>query len=859
MSDVSRAGASTQQAARRLMWWLVVPVLALLAVLTVVQYQQRIQDVERSLSHRADERAQELQALARPAVDHISDLSRLLVLNWDDAPAVPPDMPAAFRPLRDPQQPQLIDGWVLDEASPAQRERFGQIWWGSIQGDVPTERWLQRAALFQRAARVVLERAPGFEGSFFVATERNVSWGYPFVSTPPMLQAMGVDSLRALDALRIDSFVRARDAMAAPGGLQPYWGPPYVSQLHGQLVQSHAAAVQVRGAYVGEVSVDYRLDALQTRAEVWQAPGTRVWVVSRQRQVLADGQAPLTPPSGSGRANQPVLVPLSQRLPVDGQQAWMDGLSSLKDAVLVRSPGWVLVAAAREGSPWLYVEAVPAYQLRDEVLPSLLPNALLGAALLIVFVFGQWLFTRWFVTPALGVLGHLRELTADPAVPPPQLGWRWEGWIRAVRKAVLNQHAAREQLDRQREAMRQSEKLSVMGTLLAGVAHELNNPLAIVMGRAALLEDRVLATTDADSEGGRAVRDDTRRIREAAERCGRIVRTFLNMARQKPPVRRRVLLVDTVRSALDMLGHSLRSDAVRVDVSIPPDLPEVQADPDLLGQVLLNLMINAQQAMQQVDGERVLSISAGTELAARGAAGPPRRVWLRVEDTGPGIPTAMRDRLFEPFHTTKEAGTGTGLGLNVSRTIAREHGGDLVLEADAGPRTRFRLTLPLSGEASESGGAAMGKQGPVTADRASADESEAPEAGRVLLVEGEAEMAEITRGMLESLGWEVAQAESGAVALELLDAARFDAIVAAVALPDLDAAGLWRAVHERHPPLAQRLLFVTGDTLSSRSRQLGEATGCPSLDKPFGRADLQQALHSLLNGAEARPEPPPSA
>jgi PAS domain S-box-containing protein len=388
------------------------------------------------------------------------------------------------------------------------------------------------------------------------------------------------------------------------------------------------------------------------------------------------------------------------------------------------------------------------------------------------------------------------------------------------------------QIERQREALRQSEKLSAMGTLLAGVAHELNNPLAIVMGRASLLEEKV-NSAGADP----LLEDDARRIREAAERCGRIVRTFLNMARQKPPERHAVALNDIVQAAADMLGYTMRSHGIDVKLQLAGGMPVVQADADQLGQVALNLMVNAQQAMASVagfDGPRQLTVSTGVELQRAGQPQREPRVWLRVADTGPGVPAAVRERLFEPFFTTKAAGFGTGLGLSVSRSIVREHGGELMLELRDGPGASFRLSLPISGEAAP-------VSAPLPLDTTSGDLQ-----ARVLVVDDEAEIADLMRQVLEGAGYDVATAESGAVALELLEEARFDAIVSDVRMPDIDGAALWRTVRELHPVLARRMLFVTGDTLSLEARQVLEISGCPSLDKPFVNADLLAALRAVI-------------
>ncbi len=965
MTDTAQASAGTLRTARRLVWWMVVPVVLLLMVLTLLQYQQRMADAERELRRRADERAQELEAIARPAAAHVHDLRRLLEMHWHTPPDSGPALAQALT-LREVQGSP--DGWSLDNASAEARERWGQVWWASPPGSEalpPETAWLRRAEMFLRAARVVHSRMPGFEATWFAGGEANVSFGYPWVDTPRMLASMGLPSLQSLDAKRREGVQRAEADLARDPKDITFWGPPYVSQLNGELVQSHGAMVVVEGRYRGEVSLDFRLETLQRMARNWQDSSpeerTRVWVATPSQRVLADGAEPLQRPAGPALADTRVLVPLAARLPMVLAQADAAALGALaghqedtQRTAMFEASGWVLVAAGRAGSPWLYVQAVPLASLRAMVLPTLLPNLLLLLALAAVFVAGQWLFARWFVQPALAVLTYLRQLSTDPTAAAPQLGERWRGWVDAVTdvfstqrtlqqreraheafksamvdhapvaiittggsagegriadfnpaaermfgvareqalgrelaEVVLPESARRErrrlgygdagapttgrhasgrefpmrlisfrvqidgqpfdtafitdlsaerqasaQIERQREALRQSEKLSAMGTLLAGVAHELNNPLAIVMGRASLLEEKV------NSAGADPVlEDDARRIREAAERCGRIVRTFLNMARQKPPERHAVALNDIVQAAADMLGYTMRSHGIDVKLQLAGGMPVVQADADQLGQVVLNLMVNAQQAMAAVagfDGPRVLTVSTGVEAARPDQPRREPRVWLRVADTGPGVPAAVRERLFEPFFTTKAAGFGTGLGLSVSRSIVREHGGELMLETREEPGASFRLSLPISGEAAP-------VSAPLPLDTASGDLQ-----ARVLVVDDEAEIADLMRQVLEGAGYDVATAESGAVALELLEEARFDAIVSDVRMPDIDGAALWRTVRELHPLLARRMLFVTGDTLSAQARQVLEISGCPSLDKPFANTDLLAALRAVI-------------
>jgi two-component system NtrC family sensor kinase len=431
------------------------------------------------------------------------------------------------------------------------------------------------------------------------------------------------------------------------------------------------------------------------------------------------------------------------------------------------------------------------------------------------------------------VMGRRMEMSAMRAdgseFPVEMLMWRTAVGGQTFYTASLfdlsERQTAQSEIERQREALRQSEKLTAMGSLLAGVAHELNNPLSIVMGRAALLAEKM---------SGHALAADAQRIFDAAERCGRIVRTFLNMARSRPANRSEVALNDLTTAAIDMLAYVLRSHGIAVSLDLLPGLPPVKADADQIGQIVLNLIVNAQQALGARDHGRQLTVSTGLAPMTEGDRRRVPRVWMRVRDNGPGIEPELRDRIFEPFFTTKSEGVGTGLGLAVSRSIARDHGGELTLQDDGGGAC-FCLQLPVSGEPE------AGETEPTPL--AEADERHA----RLLVVDDETEIAELIGEMLAGAGYEVMTAESGAVALAMLDEARFDAIISDLHMPDLDGAALWREVRRTRPALARRMLFVTGDTLSPTARQfLGEAR-CASLNKPFAKPELLARVTEILS------------
>jgi two-component system NtrC family sensor kinase len=241
---------------------------------------------------------------------------------------------------------------------------------------------------------------------------------------------------------------------------------------------------------------------------------------------------------------------------------------------------------------------------------------------------------------------------------------------------LTERKAMEAQAERQRETIHQQEKLAALATLLAGVAHELNNPLAVVLGRASLLEDKLAGTAEERS---------IHKLREAADRCHRIVKTFLAMAREGTPRRERVALNRLLEGALDFTAYGLRHSQIRVMTQFDAALPDIQGDHDQLVQAFVGILINAQQALESVAGERCLTVS--TERAGT-------QVRVTIADNGPGMGAELRARVFEPFFTTREFGAGGGMGLAIARGVFEAHGGKIAL--GDGPGCTILVTLPAA-------------------------------------------------------------------------------------------------------------------------------------------------------------------
>jgi PAS domain S-box-containing protein len=385
---------------------------------------------------------------------------------------------------------------------------------------------------------------------------------------------------------------------------------------------------------------------------------------------------------------------------------------------------------------------------------------------------------------------------------------------------------AEEEIARQREALHQADKISALGSLLAGVAHELNNPLSIVVGRSVMLGD-----ADLDPKVAAAVAS----IRTAAERCAKIVKTFLAMARKQAPTRVPVRIDQLVASALNLLSYGLESAGIRVITQLPADLPQTMADPDQLTQVLTNLITNAQQALIGWSGEREVVIAA--EHQGHG------QLRIVVQDSGPGIPDAVQSRIFDPFFTTRSAGGGTGIGLAVCRGIVEAHDGTITAGAAPGGGASFVVTLPVVGT--------LGAVAPVEPAPAHAGPS-----GRILVVDDEEDIRHLLAEILAIDGHVVEEAANGRQALERLSEAPFDLVISDLLMPQLDGPGLYEELCRRDPAMARRLMFITGDTLSAAAQAFLQRAHRRAIEKPFVPDEVRRAVREALGGdrpGQARP------
>ncbi len=372
-----------------------------------------------------------------------------------------------------------------------------------------------------------------------------------------------------------------------------------------------------------------------------------------------------------------------------------------------------------------------------------------------------------------------------------------------------------------------ADRLAALGTLSAGVAHEINNPLAYVISNLGYAR-RTLARLPEPPVGPMGELGPA--LAEAAEGCERIrliVRDLKTFTHAADEPRGPVDLHAVLRSALNLAGSDLRHRA-RVEKDLAP-APRVDASEARLGQVFLNLLVNATQALSPGASERnVVRVATRTD--------PEGRAVVEVSDNGPGIPPENLGRVFDPFFTTKGPGEGTGLGLSICHGIVRELGGAIDVESEPGKGALFRVVLPPSRA------------------RAPAPRPEAPASGsarplRILVVDDEPRLADSYQRLLQP-EYEVTTSTSGRAALELLrSGARFDAVLCDLMMPEMTGMELHAAVSATAPPMAARMIFVTGGAFTEGARAFLDGVPNPRIEKPFRREALERLLAEVVGGS----------
>ena len=379
---------------------------------------------------------------------------------------------------------------------------------------------------------------------------------------------------------------------------------------------------------------------------------------------------------------------------------------------------------------------------------------------------------------------------------------------------------------RLQEQLLQSEKMSAIGQLIAGVAHDLNNPLASVVGFSDLLGEA--------ADVPPRLAEPLAVIRQEAERASAIVRNLLSFARRQEGERQLQSIRPILESTHLLLKNQLLAARIELALTFEPGLPQVEVHANQIKQVFVNIINNAAQAITSTrkDGGGRIEIVARCE---------PDGISVSIADNGPGIPDVVAQRVFEPFFSTKSEGEGTGLGLSICLGIVKEHGGNITVDpggAGSGRGATFTVELPTGVRPELSPLSGGAKDEPSPAER--------QEHLRVLVVDDEPHILHYMQATLESWGHEVVVARDGSQALKRALMQPFDLIICDLRMPRLGGREMFQTLSRMHPAVADRIIFATGDTVRGDTLQFLEELGRPFLQKPFKLDALRRVLAGVV-------------
>jgi signal transduction histidine kinase len=651
----------------------------------------------------------------------------------------------------------------------------------------------------------IMIQGPALGGLFAVAAYLMAERAIQNLAVPPRLQAGDPDD-RVVESLYGKVF---SIAVALTVGV----AVPIV--LHG-LSQTQLHREELRAIALAEAVREAQSDSALETALARLGPNTYGFVVRRSNNFIVGGRGEGTVLYGEGRGDFAAI----QR----GDEGWFasrDG--EHKVVAFLHRPGML-----PDGDGAVFVAVSPLSDYAAELTAEGRTSAAVALAALVIGLVLAAGLARSIVLP----IDRLRSAAAQMARGDLQvarvgfargdevaaLAHAFDRMAVRVRTDAANLHTAYEQLQRAQSQALQHERLSAIGRVASGVAHELNNPLSAVLH---LAEDLRADEARPDHE-----REALETIADQARRCRTIVRDLLSFARGQERRPERAQAPGVLARARTDAEPMLRERRTRLEVRLAPDMPEILTDASGLEQVLANLIVNAVHAAGPDGHVLVEGTGAGDGWQ------------FVVEDSGPGIPAEVLPRIFEPFFTTKPEGQGTGLGLAVSLGIVQRQGGTLKVEAGGnGKGARFVVRIPpASVAATERVTSPLGPARP---------ESGADGRPRVLVVDDERSIRLALGRYMRRNGWEVDEAEDGAAALGMLDATPadgYDLVITDLRMPVLSGFAVhdWLAHHR--PDLFSRLVIATGDVASQPVREFLNRTPRPVLEKPFELSALAELV-----------------
>ena len=374
-----------------------------------------------------------------------------------------------------------------------------------------------------------------------------------------------------------------------------------------------------------------------------------------------------------------------------------------------------------------------------------------------------------------------------------------------------------------REQLAQAEKLSSLGEILSGIAHELNNPLTGVLGYCELLQE-----TSQD----KSIKEQLEKINDAAVRCKKIIENLLSFARQRKIEKNQCDFNDIIKRTLELKAYQLRMDNIDVVTDLYPHLPFTMADAYSMQQVFLNLINNAHLAMADTKRHGIFSIKSEHVDGI---------IRIIFSDTGIGISEENLSKIFNPFFSTREVGKGTGLGLSISYGIIKEHNGKIYATSRPDAGTSFFIEIPVVSQQAinESPSAEISGYNNKPALQQAKKKS-------ILVVEDESSIADIIKTVLAGIGLDVDTEGNSLRALDKLQHKDYDLIISDMRMPNMDGKGLYQVVKNLKPELLDRIIFITGDMVNPDTKKFFDEYKCKFLAKPFTPTDIKRLVSDFF-------------
>lgn len=362
--------------------------------------------------------------------------------------------------------------------------------------------------------------------------------------------------------------------------------------------------------------------------------------------------------------------------------------------------------------------------------------------------------------------------------------------------------------------MVQMAKLSALGEMIAGIAHELNNPLTGIIGYTELL----LSSQEIDK-----IRTKLEKIHKQAERCRKIIHNLLSFSKEQAPEKAMCSVNDMILQVLELVKYQFTSDGIIVNTMFDEDIPTMMLDRNQIQQVFFNIINNAHQAMKHIDRDRILSVTTSMDK---------HMVRVDIEDTGTGIAAENMDKIFDPFFSTKNVGEGAGLGLSICYGIVKKHGGNIKVKSTVNKGSNFTVELPFSQQ----------QESPVQ----NKESAKVYIKKSVLVIDDEEVIREVVCNAIENLGHHADGFGEVKIALEAMEKKHYDLILSDIKMPDIDGKGLYEALKAKNSSLAEKLLFMSGDTIGLKDEFLQQFKD-RIIDKPFSIARLQDRINEFFS------------